>query len=455
MNIEDIRYNGKHMAYYRKHNAVFIYGFNGKVDDEQHTIRFYYSGQPIIAKMPPWDGGFVWSSDSLGNPWVGVACEGTGASLWWPNKDHLSDEPDSMNITVTVPDSLMCVSNGTLIKKDVIPENKMRFAWKVHYPINNYNVTINIAKYDQFRDEYKRKDGSALELEYFVLSYNRKRAEEHFKQVHKMMDCFEGFFGEYPYPKDGYALVETPYWGMEHQSAIAYGNNYKNLKYGFDFIIIHETGHEWWGNSVSCGDHAELWIHESLTTYAEALYLECRFDKETAHKYMNGQRMKIKNKMAILGVKGVNFNEWPHADMYYKGAWMWHSLRNTIRDDERWFKMIKEFRETYHNKIVDTERVVEYFTKHSGMNLHPIFDHFLNHKEAPVLGIQTINSEKGTLLKYRWVNTKPVFNMPIAIETTNEQLLLFPTKEWKEVELKSPFKQFDHDQFYYILNKQE
>src|SRR5690606_34322216 len=272
--------------------------------------------------------------------WIGVACEGIGASLWWPNKDHLSDEPDSMRMSYTVPSGLMAVGNGIFRNQKDLGNGFTQFDWFVHYPINNYNVTVNIAKYAHLEDTYRSKDGDTLALDYYILENNADTARAHFKQVIPMLACFEESYGKYPFWKDGYALVETPYWGMEHQGAIAYGNEYENNAFDFDFIIVHESAHEYWGNSVSVNDHGEMWIHEAFTTYAEALYLECRDDYKTSVAYLLTQKPNIKNQLPILGPIGVNYSGWEDADMYYKGSWMLHSMRNTIDNDALWHKTI-------------------------------------------------------------------------------------------------------------------
>ena len=294
MEIDRILLDETELEFERKHNAVFIDFPEQIPGGTLEFITVEYHGTPRVAKMPPWDGGFVWKKDKNDKPWVGVACEGIGASLWWPLKDHLSDEPDSMAFTTIVPSDLVSVSNGHLVKQEEREEGWTAWTWRVSYPINSYNVTVNIADYAHIEDTYTNASGEH-ELDYYVLSYNEEKATEHFKQVGPMLKIFEDAFGEYPFWKDGYALVETSYWGMEHQGAVAYGNKYKNNSHGWDYIIIHESGHEWWGNSVSCPDHAELWIHESFCTYSEAVYMERRFNYEKAVDYLRGHRMKIAN----------------------------------------------------------------------------------------------------------------------------------------------------------------
>ncbi len=266
----------------------------------RHALTVYYSGKPIVARRPPWDGGFTWDHDAQGNPWVVVTCEGTGASLWWPNKDHQSDEPDNMTISVTVPPGSEDISNGRLRRGPCCPDGWIRYDWFVSYPINNYCVTVNVGKYAHFSDVYKGEDGPVT-LDYYVLPPNFEKAKKQFQQVKTMMAVYEKYFGKYPFYRDGYKLVECPHTGMEHQSCVAYGNRYLGGYRGrapsadglkFDFIIIHESAHEWWGNSVTAKDVADMWIHESFGAYAESLYVEDQFGRAAALKYINGKKSK-------------------------------------------------------------------------------------------------------------------------------------------------------------------
>ncbi len=327
LQIDSIKQAGRHLPYERIANAVFIDLPAQLLTGSRHRMTIWYGGKPIAAKNAPWDGGFVWSLDHKDRTWVGIACEGTGASLWWPNKDHLSDEPDSMLVSVTVPKRLFVASNGNL-REEVELDNRYqkRYDWFVSYPINNYNISLGIGSYVHFDSTYVAFDGEVLELDYYVLDYNEDRARKQFRQVGPMLAAYEHYFGKYPFWQDGYALIETPFLGMEHQSAIAYGNRYMRGYLGglipddmdWDYIIIHETGHEYFGNSISVADHAEMWIHESFTTYMETLYVEYRYGKKDALRYIGTQRPFIQNESPILGPSGVNFDDFgrcsrPHA----------------------------------------------------------------------------------------------------------------------------------------------
>lgn len=421
MKINKIIFEGKELNFNRKYNAVFI-DFPKQKKGLTNSFTVYYEGTPIAAKNPPWDGGFVWGKDKRGEPWIAVSCEGIGASLWFPNKDHLSDEPDSIRIGVAVPNGLTCISNGNL--ENTKKENDYtRFNWFVSYPINNYNITLNITNYAHFSDTYKSEDGEELALDYYVLPENLEKAKKHFQQVKPMLACYEKFFGKYPFWNDGYALVETPYLGMEHQSAIAYGNEYMRGYLGgmipkgidFDYIIIHETGHEYWGNSISCGDHAEMWIHESFCTYSEALYVECMYSFDEAVRYLAMQKMFIENKKPILGPMNVNFDEWGHSDHYYKGAWILHTLRNSINDDEKWFGLIKSFYQKHKISIVSTEDFVTYASDYLKRDLTKFFIQYLEHPTIPTLLYRIKKSGSGVDVSVALKSDVRGFYMPILM----------------------------------------
>lgn len=452
MAIDSIVFEGKALSYKREGNAVFVDFPAIQKKGNRGNIQVYYKGRPVVAERPPWDGGFVWEKDDNGNDWIGVACEGIGASLWWPNKDHLSDEPDSMQITCAVPEGLMCVSNGNLVNKKAVDNSYIQYTWFVSYPINNYNVSLNIAKYAHITDTYKSKDKEELKLDYYVLPYNEEKARAHFKQVQGMLACFEESYGKYPFWKDGYALVETPYWGMEHQSAVAYGNDYQNNEYGFDFIIIHESAHEYWGNSISVNDHAEMWIHETFTTYAEALYIECSDDYATAIDYLLTQKTKIQNKQPILGPMGVNYDGWEDADMYYKGTWMLHSMRNTLNNDTLWLETIKALYQYFAYSHVSTADIIDFMTTNTGYDLKPIFDLFLSFTVVPRLEYR-VRKEKGKkyVLSYRWNTPLEGFNMGMKFTDGREKpTMIYPTSSWQSIVIENPKTlKFREDLFYF------
>ncbi len=440
MTIQRIEYQGQTLAYERIHQAVFI-DFPKQVAGSRGQFRVYYAGQPTEAIKPPWDGGFVWQKDSRGQHWVGVACEGDGASLWWPNKDHLSDEPDSMAIRVAVPEGLTCVANGNLQQVVPLDNGFQRFDWWVSYPINNYNVTVNIADYAHFSDTLQVDDGSKLPLDYYVLRDNLSKAKKHFEQVPGVLQCFEHYFDKYPFWNDGYALVETPYLGMEHQSAIAYGNRYLRGYLGgmiprdmdWDYIIVHETGHEYFGNSVGCQDLAEMWINESFTTYMEALYVECASGYEDAVRYLAAfrNRVYIKNQEPILGPMNVNWEDWQGSDHYFKGSWMLHTLRHSLGDDELWFDILKSFYQKHAISTVRTQDFIDFVKAKSDRDfIDAFFRQYLQFPQIPKLEYTVDSTDDQWIVKCRWARTIPEFNMPVMLGTAEDYRLVSCTTEW-------------------------
>lgn len=432
--------NPKPLAYVRDGNALFIIMTSPQVVGQVGELTITYEGKPQVAKNPPWDGGFVWRKDTTTTKnadWVTVACEGTGASLWWPNKDHLADEPDSMRIRCRVPTGLTCVSNGQFVSQKPTPDGgQTEWTWFVHYPINNYNVTLNITDYAHIADAYTGRDGQKLTLDYFVLPGNVARAKTHFGQVKTMLACYETHFGKYPFWQDGYKLVETPYWGMEHQSAVAYGNKYRNNPFGFDFIIIHESGHEYFGNSLSCADHAEMWLHESFTTYAEALFMECTQGLPKTIEYLNNQRKLIKNKYPMLGPLGVNADQ-KDTDIYYKGTWMLHTLRHAVGDDANWFAAIKALATEKKRSIVYTDEVIDFLCRKTGVNLRPLFEQYLRYASPPTLEYRiTGNGASTHTLSYRWAANADGFDLPVQMRAgSGAWQTIRPGREWKTASL--------------------
>lgn len=437
MIIDSIIHNNKKLVYKREFNAVFIDFPNGLTANSSETIRFYYSGKPKVAKNAPWDGGFVFKKDKENRHWIGVAVQGTGASLWYPVKDTQTDEPDlGSKISVAVPNGLMNVSNGRFLGSEDLKDGYTRWDWEVKNPINNYDITVNIADYAHIHDNH-----NGLDLDYYVLKYNEEKARKHFEEVKPMMDCFQAKFGKYPFADDGYKLVETPYLGMEHQSAVAYGNKYLKGYMGsdlsgtgvgllFDYITIHESGHEWFGNSITSADIADMWIHEGFTQYTEIVFIECQFGYEKAMKYARGLNRNVANDKPIIGPCCVN--QEGSGDMYPKGALLLNTLRHVINNDELWWKIILKYSETYRHKIIDTETVVNFFNKESKMNLTPIFDQYLRYKKIPGLEIKVVKNK----LEYQWKTDVADFKMPVDIKIDGKEIRLEPTNKTK----KSKFK---------------
>jgi aminopeptidase N len=452
MKINKIEHNNKSLNYTREFNAVFI-DFNKTITKGSVSkIKVFYEGNPIVAKRAPWDGGFVFKKDKNGNAHVAVACQGTGASLWWPNKDHQSDEPDSMAINITSSSLYEEVSNGRLRAKKDLGNGYTRFEWFVSNPINNYNVSVNIADYYHWTDTYTSKvDGEVLSLDYYVLKDDKEKALIQFEQVKPMMDAFEKRFGKYAFYTDGYKLVQTPYLGMEHQSCVAYGNAFKNGYLGFDlsrsgegmkfdYIIIHETAHEWWGNNVTSYDIADMWIHEGFGQYSEVVYLEELYGRESATKYLNGIKKGIENKEPVIGPYGVNKEG--SGDMYPKGALFLNTLRNYINDDKIWWDIIKSIQTEYRHANISTNDVLALMNKKSGKELKPIFDQYLKHANLPELILYTESDNNALLITYQWKTDVSDFNMPIDVFINDEKQRIYPsntvqTKRYENVKLEN------------------
>lgn len=431
MKVDSIVYQSRKLEYEREFGAVFISFPEELKPGTEHQLFFYYSGQPKQAPRAPWQGGFVWNRvDEKGKDFVGVAVQGTGASLWYPVKDSQSDEPDQgASIHVAVRDGLTAVSNGRFKGSEKLGDGYTKWKWEVVNPINNYDITVNIGDYVHISDKHK-----GLDLDYYVLSYNEKTAREHFKEVKTMLDCFQEKFGTYPFAEDGFKLVDTPYLGMEHQSAIAYGNEYMKGYKGndlsgtgiglkFDYIIIHESGHEWFGNSITSRDIADMWIHEGFTMYSEAVYVECTQGKEKAYQYMRGIRKNIHNYDPVIGQFGVN-NE-GSGDMYPKGAWLIHTIRNAMDNDDRFWKILKRFCERYRHQIIDTKIVCDYFSRETNLMLRPVFEQYLNTTKIPALTWE----KEGGKWSYRWDNTVRGFSLPVRITVGGKSKTIQPTAE--------------------------
>lgn len=439
MGLINVDWNGKKVPVKREEGAYFLYFPDTLYESTRHTIKLKFAGHPAMAKDAPWDGGFVWENDANGNPWVGVANQKEGASLWWPCKDQWLDEPDSITVRITVPTGLTAVSNGRLRKQDAI-NGKSRFEWFVSKPINHYNVTLYIGKFAHFSDIYPGA-GRPLDLDYYVLEYNERKAKKHFEQVKGMFSCYDQFLGPYPFYEDGYKLVEAPYLGMEHQSAIAYGNDYligyagydaTELGLEFDFIIIHETAHEYWGNSVSGADPADMWIHEAFATYMEAMYVECKYGKDIAYEYIDTWRGRIKNDKPMMGKRGLN--DHPSTDVYYKGAFMLHTLRNLIQDEPKWIGLLQAIQTEFKHQTVTTEEFVDFIGKYLHQDYSWFFYQYLKISGVPVFVYSYDNDAAGgPVVRFRWENVMKDFKMPVFVNVNSEGWKkLEPTAEWKE-----------------------
>lgn len=402
-------------------------------------ITIVYEGQPKEAVRPPWDGGITWQKDQNGNHFIASSNQGIGSSIWWPSKDHPADEVDSMLISVTVPKDLINVSNGRLRKVEKNAE-KTTYHWFVSNPINDYGVNINIGDFAHFSEKYEGEKGS-LDMDYYVLRDNLEIAKTHFLDARRTMEAFEHWFGPYPFYEDSYKLVEAPYLGMEHQSSVTYGNGYQNGYRGtdlsgtgwglkFDFIIIHESGHEWFANNITYQDVADMWIHESFTNYSESLFLDYYYGKEAGQEYVRGTRTKIENKLPIIGRYSVSHRG--SGDMYYKGGNMLNMLREILDDDEKWRGILRGMNEEFYHQTVTTRQVEDFLSQKSGLDLTAFFDQYLRNSSLPTL--EYYFSDDHTL-QYRWTNCIPIFDMPVDLYLGTEKIRVFPTTQWREMQV--------------------
>lgn len=449
LKIDSIFQNGFHLTHTSIGSAHFIELIEMQEIGALEKLTVHYSGQPREAKQPPWDGGFVWAKDKNNRPYISTACQGIGASVWWPCKDHMCDEVDSMRIVLDTPSGLMGVSNGRLIQWDQSVDGASTCTWKVVNPINNYGVNLNMADYAHFNEQYTGKQGS-LDCDYYVLPSHLEAAKKQFMQVPKMLEAFEYWFGPYPFYADGYKLVEVPYLGMEHQSSVTYGNGYKNGYMGrdlsetgwglkFDFIIIHESAHEWFANSITYKDAADMWIHEAFATYAEALYLEYHFGKNAGDEYVIGLRNNISNSAPIIGFYGVNHHG--STDMYYKGANMLHTLRQLVEDDSLWHELLLGINDVFYHQTVSSRQIESYISLKLEKDLSAFFDQYLRQKNIPVFEYKV----DGRTLYYRWNDSVEGFDMPVRVKINEDVQWMFPTEAWNTLKLqtKDPFIEVD------------
>lgn len=434
LNIEKVLDKDKELSYKRSGNVYLILLDKKQKKGDFNEITVYYSGYPKEAVNAPWDGGFSWKKDGNDNHFAATSCQGLGASIWWPNKDHMYDEVDSMAISVTAPKKLMTVANGRLRTMEE-HKNTNTYHWFVNNPINNYGVNVNIGDYVHFSEKYPGEKGE-LDLDYYVLRDNLEKAKEQFKQTAKMMEAFEHWFGPYPFYEDGFKLVEVPYLGMEHQSSVTYGNKYENGYLGrdlsgtgwglkFDFIIIHEAGHEWFANNITYKDIADMWVHEGFTAYSENLYLDYHFGKTAAEDYVIGTRANIRNDKPIIG--RYNLNMRGSGDMYYKGANILHTLRQLIDDDEKWRQILRGLNKEFYHQTVTTDQIESFLSKESGIDLKQFFDQYLRTTKVPTLEYKI----EGKTFKYRYVEIIEGFAMPVKIKIGSKEKWIFPTSEWK------------------------
>jgi aminopeptidase N len=453
--LKSAKQNGKELKILKDGNAHFIQLIDKQNPGSVNSLTLAYGGKPHVAVRPPWEGGITWKKDANNLPFIASSCQGAGASLWWPCKDHMYDEVDSMLITVTVPENLVDVSNGRL--RSVVPDKKNKtktYNWFVANPINNYGVNINVGDYVNFSEKFNGEKGP-LDCSYWVLRQNLEKAKVHFKQVPLMLKAFEYWFGPYPFYEDSYKLVEAPYLGMEHQSSITYGNGYRMGYMGtdlsgtgwglnWDFIIVHESGHEWFANNITYRDIADMWIHESFINYSESLYIEYYNTKEAGAEYVRGTRSRISNDRPITGIYNVNYEG--SGDMYYKGGNMLHTIRQIVNDDAKWREILRGLNRDFYHQVVTGAQIEKYMSDKTGIALKPVFDQYLRDVRIPVFEYYIRDNK----LSFRWNNCVPGFRMPLKIYISDKPVNIIPSARWTSIPVDSQNAAIKVDKDYYV-----
>jgi aminopeptidase N len=422
----------------------------------EDKVEVFYEGIPVEARRPPWEGGITWGRDDLGEPFIVTTAQGIGASIWWPNKDHGYDEPDrGMKISVTVPDTLVGVSNGRLKRTDHDEAaHKKTFHWEVLNPINNYGVNVNIGNYVNFSEKYQGKFG-VLDLDYWVLPHQKDAAMKHFKEARRTIEAFEHWFGKYPFYEDSFKLVTVSYPGMEHQSSVTYGNWFRNgylqrdmcgcgVGLKFDFIIVHESAHEWWGNNISMKDNADMWIHEGFANYSENLFVEYHFGKKDAEDYVVGSRRGIRNDRPIIGVYGTNREG--SGDMYPKGGNMLHTIRHIINDDAKWLSILRGLNADFWHQTVTTEQIESYISTKAGIDLSKIFDQYLRTTNIPLLKYKV----SGKTVEFNYERVVKGFAMPLRVAINGKEVVIKPSEVRQSFEFSEDIKTFEVNRNFYI-----
>ena len=454
MKLLSTKQDGQNLSVKTEGDAHFISLKTKQNKGDLNKITLAFEGYPKVALRAPWDGGWVWAKDEKGSPFIANANQGIGASVWWPNKDHPYDEVDSMDVFATVPKGLLAVSNGRLIDSVENNNQTTTFHWEVKNPINNYGVNINIADYANFKDTYAGEKGE-LDLDFYVLKDNLEKARKQFEQVPEMLEAFEYWLGPYPFYEDSFKLVEVPYLGMEHQSSVTYGNKYENGYLGrdlsgsgwgmkFDYIIIHESAHEWFANNITNKDVADMWIQEGFTTYAENLFVDYHYGKEAASDYVTGMRRMIRNDRPLIGIYNVD-NE-GSGDMYFKGANILHTLRQLIEDDEQWRRILRGLGETFYHQTVSSDQVEKYVSEQSGIDLTQFWDQYLRTTRVPLLEYKINNSK----LSFRYKQIVDGFDMPVEVAINGNNIWIYPKANWTDKDFDQKIDSFKVDRDFYI-----
>lgn len=454
--ITKVTHGDSQLKFEREGNVYWVMFEKELPKGVEDKIEVFYEGVPTVSKNPPWVGGVTWGRDDLGNPFVVTTCQGIGASIWWPTKDHGSDEPDrGMQISVTVPENLVAVSNGRLKKTDHdVASRKKTYHWEVTNPINNYGVNVNIGNYVNFSEKYHGKGGD-LDLDYWVLAHQKDAAMKWFKEVPRTIEAFEHWFGKYPFYEDSYKLVSVSYPGMEHQSSVTYGNWFRNgylqrdpcgcgVGFKFDFIIVHESAHEWWGNNISMKDAADMWIHEGFANYAENLFVEYHFGKKDAEDYVVGTRRGIRNDKPIIGT--YNSNREGSGDMYPKGGNMLHTIRHVINDDAKWLAILHGLQTDFWHQTVTTQQVESYISTKAGVDLSKVFDQYLRTTQIPLLKY----SINGKTVTFNYERVVKGFAMPIRVNINGKEIKLTPSELTQTFEFTEDIKSFEVNRNFYV-----
>jgi aminopeptidase N len=454
--VTKIAHGASELKFEREGNVYWVFFEKEIPRGVEDKIEVFYAGKPVESKNPPWSGGVTWGRDDLGEHFITTTCQGIGASIWWANKDHGSDEPDrGMRISITVPENLVAVSNGRLKNTDVNTENKTKtFHWEVVNPINNYGVNVNIGNYVNFSEKYQGL-GGALDLNYWVLAHQKEAAMSQFREVPRMLKAFEHWFGKYPFYEDGYKLVTVSYPGMEHQSSVTYGNWFRNgyrardvsgtgVGFKFDFIIVHESGHEWFGNNISMKDAADMWIHEGFTNYSENLFVEYHFGKKDAEDYVIGSRRNIQNDATIIGT--YNSNREGSGDMYYKGGNMLHTIRHVVNDDKKWLAVMRGLNKDFWHQTVTTQQIESYISQKAGIDLSKIFDQYLRATQIPLLQYKT----EGKTLSYKYAKVVKGFAMPLRVNINGQEVAITPSETAQTYTFADEIKTFEVNRNFYV-----
>lgn len=454
--ITKILHGDAELEFEREGNVYWVSFAKPLAKGAEDKIQVFYEGTPVESRNPPWVGGVTWGRDDLGEHFITTTCQGIGASIWWPNKDHGYDEPDrGMQISVAVPENLVAVSNGRLKKTDHDVTGKTKtFHWEVLNPINNYGVNVNIGNYVNFSEKYKG-EGGQLDMNYWVLAHQRAAAIKQFKEAPRTIEAFEHWFGKYPFYEDGYKLVTVSYAGMEHQSSVTYGNWFRNgyrgrdvsftgIGYKFDFIIVHESGHEWFGNNISMKDAADMWIHEGFTNYSENLFVEYHFSKKEAEDYVIGSRKNIRNDQPIIGTYGVNRSG--SSDMYYKGGNMLHTIRHIINDDDKWRRILRGLNKDFWHQTTTTQEVESYISKQAGIDLSKVFDQYLRTTKIPLLRYKI----DGKNLSYKYENVVKDFAMPLRVNINGKENEIILNDKMQTLEFEDEIKTFEVNRNFYV-----